>query len=113
MFLFKNYAGLKVQGSLIIQGTKDEPVIFTSFNDRKYNPDAEVYPNAFDWNGISIEEATGTVELHHFILMYSVYGVKSKNEKILINSGLFANNGQCDVVIKDKMKVVLKDEPFS
>ena len=113
VFLFKNYAGLKVQGNLIIQGTKEEPVIFTSFNHRKYNPGAEMYPNAFDWNGIAIEEGSGTVELHHFKLMYSVYGVKSKNDKILINSGLFSNNGQCDVVINDKMKVVLKDEPFS
>lgn len=113
VFLFKNYAGLKVQGSLIIQGTEDEPVIFTSFNDKKYNPDAKMYPNAFDWNGLSIEEASGTIELHHFILMYSVYGVKSKNDKILINRGRFSNNGQCDVVINDKMKVVLKGEPFS
>lgn len=113
IFLFKNYTGLKVAGNLIIEGTESEPVIFTSINDKEFNPDATLLPNAFDWNGIAITTESGTVELHHFKLSYSVYGIKSKNDNILINQGLFSNNGQCDVVINDELQIVLQDEPFT
>jgi hypothetical protein len=53
-FLFKPFTGMIVDGSLKAEGTLQNPVVFTTVNDGKYNPNSRQLPNPFDWNGIQV-----------------------------------------------------------
>ena len=106
VLLFKSFTGLNVYGSLIVEGTTKNPVIFTSINDANYNPDAKQLPNAFDWNGIYISEESKDTKLRNFQLMYSVYGVKSKKDDIIIQNGFFKQNGQFNFTINNDILFV-------
>jgi hypothetical protein len=103
IFLFKSFTGLNVYGNLIVEGTAEKPVVFTSINDAVYNSDAQQLPNAFDWNGIYISDESKDVKLRNFELMYSVYGIKSKKEKMTIQNGIFKQNGQFNFTINNNI----------
>jgi hypothetical protein len=113
VFLFKQFTSLDVFGSLFVEGTEDKPVIFTSINDKDYNKEVKLLPNAFDWNGINIAQQSDTVTLSNFKLMYSVYGIKSTNENIRIKNGIFKVNGQFHLTINNKIHYVVDNEPYS
>jgi len=106
VFLFKSFTGMNVYGNLIVEGTVENPVIFTSINDAQYNSDAQQLPNAFDWNGVYISEESNDVKLRNFELMYSVYGIKSKKEKMTIQNGIFKQNGQFNFTINNNILYV-------
>lgn len=113
IFLFKPFTELDIQGPILIEGTQDSPVVFTSINDF-YNEKSQVFPNIFDWNGILIRDnINGSVLLKNFIVSYSVYGIKSSTANIVIEKGLFKNNGQFHFTIKDKIENVLENTPYS
>ncbi|MGD9200960.1 MAG: hypothetical protein PVI26_05320 [Chitinispirillia bacterium] len=103
VFLFKSFTGLNVYGNLIVEGTVEKPVIFTSINDAKYYPDAQQLPNAFDWNGIYISEESKDIKLRNFEIMYSVYGIKSKKEKMTLQNAIFKQNGQFNFTIDNNI----------
>jgi hypothetical protein len=112
VFLFKNFTGLHVQGTLVITGTADKPVIFTSENDRRFNPAASLNPNPYDWNGIFIhEDAIGT-DLQNFEIAYSVYGINTLTKFIRIANGVFHDNGRANLTIEG-MPQTVSAEPFS
>ncbi len=113
ILLFKPFTGLIVEGSLIVEGTLEKPVIFTTENDAKYNPVSTQAANAFDWNGILITPKAGSVKLSNFVLEYSVYGVKSQKVEFIITNGTFSNNGQFHVTVNDAVKNVIDDMPFA
>jgi hypothetical protein len=113
LFLFKPFSGIIVDGSIQVQGTLESPVIFTTENDSKYNPESRQLPNPFDWNGILVNDKARTVKLSNFILEYSVYGIKSLKEEFVINNGTFSRNGQFHVTVKDEIKPVIEDIPFN
>lgn len=113
VLLFKNYSGITAKGDLSILGTETEPVIFTSFAEKKYNPVTEQLPNPFDWNGILIDKTADTVIMNHFSLSYSVYGLQSQKEFIKVHNGLFNNNGQFNFTINGKIQPVNEGVPFS
>ncbi len=114
MFLFKPFTGLTVNGDLLVEGTQEHPVIFTSINDGEYNTAApKQLPNPFDWNGILVQRESGTVSLKNFSLRFSVYGIKSQVTDILIDNGLFRQNGQFHFTIRDKIQYVQDNIPFS
>lgn len=113
VFLFNPFTGIIVQGSLIVEGKLDNPVVFTCINDHKYNQEATELPNPFDWNGILITPKAEKVKLSNFELKYSVYGVKSQKESLVINNGTFKHNGQFHLTVKDIVKPVVDDIPFS
>jgi len=113
VFLFKPFTGIQVSGTLVVAGTKEKPVIFTSVADSLFNPAAEQKPNPFDWNGIFVTRESGTVSLKHFSLRFSVYGIKSQNTDIIIDNGLFSQNGQFHVTLNDKIQFVQDNIPFS
>ncbi len=109
VFLFKNFTGFHVEGRLIAEGTVDNPIVFTSEYDRKYNPASTLYPNPYDWNGIYIHSnAIGTSMLQTKVL-YSVYGVRSDTKFIQIKSGLFRNNGKTNLVIEEQEHIMTND----
>jgi hypothetical protein len=113
VFLFKPFTGLHVHGHLLVDGTKDEPVIFTSINDGEFNSASEQLPNPFDWNGILVTRESGTVAIKHFALRFSVYGIKSQNPAIRVDNGLFRQNGQFHFTINDKIQFVQDNIPYS
>ncbi len=112
-YLFKPFTGFVIEGSLTVAGSIEKPVVFTSENDAKYNPAPQQLANPFDWNGIYITQKAQIVKLSNFMLEYSVYGVKSLKEEFVISNGTFTHNGQFHVTVKDSIKNVSDDIPFS
>ncbi len=100
VFLFKNFAGLHVQGRLIAEGTKVKPIVFTSEYDRSFNPSSKQYPNPYDWNGMYIHSDGLGTRLSFCKILYSVYGIVSETKFIRIDPCLFKNNGRSDLVIE-------------
>ncbi|MCX7727343.1 MAG: hypothetical protein N2053_10910, partial [Chitinispirillaceae bacterium] len=113
VFLFKPFTTFTVQGKLMVDGTLESPVVFSSINDGKYNPASEQLPNPFDWNGIFVTRESSTVSLKNFTLGYSVYGIKSQNPNIEIENGIFFQNGQYHFTINDKIQPVQDRIPFT
>ncbi len=113
IFLFKPFTGLTVHGHLLVDGTPERPVVFTSINDGEFNSAGEQLPNPFDWNGILVGRESGTVSLKNFSLRFSVYGIKSQNTNIQIENGLFKQNGQFHFTINDKIQFVQDNIPYS
>jgi hypothetical protein len=112
VLLFKNFTGLRVDGTLTVDGASGKPVVFTSVNDGDYNPNSEQLPNSFDWNGIIVNRDCSAT-LKNFVLKYSVYGIKSQNPGVQIENGLFNQNGQFHFTINDKVQDVKDNLPFS
>jgi hypothetical protein len=112
VFLFKNFTGLHVQGTLEVKGTADWPVIFTSECDQNYNPGSALHANPYDWNGIYIHsDAIGTT-MEHFKVLYSVYGINSQTKFIRLTAGEFQFNGRGNLTIEDK-EYPVGNEPYS
>jgi len=113
IILFKPFTGIAVEGSLVVEGAPEKPVVFTTENDNKYNHASPQFPNPFDWNGILINQDAEDVKLANFIIKYSVYGLKSYDSDIIIENGIFSNNGQSNLTIKETLKNVADGIPFS
>jgi len=106
IFLFKIFTELDIRGPLIVSGSVDSPIIFTSIHDDYYNEKSDVFPNVFDWNGIKIQNNAEGVIFKKFTLMYSTFGIKSQTEYIDIEHGQFKDNGQYHFTIKGKIEPV-------
>jgi hypothetical protein len=113
VFLFKNFTGMHVQGTLIVKGTEQRAVVFTSDNDTLYNPNAKLKPNPYDWNGIVIhEDAIGT-DFQYITCRYSVYGINSLTRFFRILNGIFNDNGRSDVTVENIPQHVGVAQPYS
>ncbi len=113
VFLFKAFTGIRVTGKLVVEGTSQNPVIFTSMYDKEFNDESKQLANPFDWNGIFIAQNSDGAILRNFQLRYSVYGVKSQNEEIIIQNARFRQNGQLHFTVDEKIQYVQDDIPFS
>lgn len=113
IFLFNNFTGLEVYGSLIVEGKENDPVIFSSVNDGRYNPKSSQFANAFDWNGISIDLKSDDVKMFNFKVCYSVYGIKSYSGKMVIRNGTFNDNGQYNLIINETIQEVKNGVPYT
>jgi hypothetical protein len=113
VLLFKGFTGINVFGQLTVAGTAKQPVVFTSINDGDFNAKSEQLPNPFDWNGILIARESNGTSLQNFQLRYSVYGIKSQNPGVTIQSGIFRQNGQFHFTINDKIQYVQDNISFS
>lgn len=103
VFLFNNFTGLHVQGTLYAKGTKDKPIVFTSKNDSYYNAYATINAAPYDWNGIDIyENAIGTY-FNNCIVQFSVYGIRSQTEHFKISNSKFLQNGKTNISIKENV----------
>jgi hypothetical protein len=112
VFLFKNFTGLHVQGTLVVKGTAGQPVVFSSENDKRFNPQTSLIANPYDWNGIFIhDDAIGT-DLQHIEVAYSVYGINSLTKFIRIVEGVFKENGRANFTVEGQTQNVTA-EPFS
>jgi hypothetical protein len=113
VFLFQPFTGMIIEGNFIVNGTLDNPVVFTSVNDSAYSAATELLPNPFDWNGVLVRRSASKVSLSNFILAYSVYGIKSDKEEFSIENGTFKANGQFHVTVNDAIKPVVDGLPFT
>jgi hypothetical protein len=113
VLLFKPFTGLTVKGDLSVTGTPAHPVVFTSINDSLYNKASTQAANAFDWNGIMVSWEAGSVTFKSPCVRYSTYGIKSQKPDITITQGIFKQNGQFHLTIKDKIMPVPETEPYS
>jgi hypothetical protein len=113
VLLFKPFSGIIVEGSLEVLGSEEKPVIFTSINDSQFYSQSTQSAEPFDWNGILITIQARNVQLSNFILMYSVYGIKSQVDDIKVKSGIFSNNGQFHFTIKDAIQQVSENLPYT
>jgi hypothetical protein len=113
VFLFSGFSGLTIAGNISVEGSEQKPVVFTCLNDNEYNPKSQQLPNPFDWNGIIIGKESGSVHFRNFQLRYSVYGIKSQNTKMTIQTGIFRQNGQFHFTINDKIQYVQDNISYS
>jgi hypothetical protein len=111
ILLFKNFTGLHVIGRLIVEGTKDAPVIFTSENDRSVNHATNLFPNPYDWNGIYIHSDAVGSSFAYCKVEYSVYGIVSETKFIKLNPVVLQFNGKSNLVIEGKEQQVT-DKPY-
>jgi hypothetical protein len=112
VFLFRNFTGIHVQGTLLAKGTEAKPVLFSSENDKRFNPKSTLLPNAYDWNGIFIhDDAIGT-DLQHVEVCYSVYGINSLTRFIRLVDVVFKENGRANLTIEGQTQNVT-DAPYS
>jgi hypothetical protein len=113
VFLFKPFTGLTVNGSLYVEGTSQNPVVFVSYNDSTYNREATQFANPFDWKGIIITQNVNAAVLSNFILKHTVFGIKSSIVHIVIRNGTFSQNGQFNFGINSKLMPVVDNMPFN
>jgi hypothetical protein len=113
VFLFTPFTGIIVDGSLMVEGTLQSPVVFSTVNDNEHNPAAEDSPNPFDWNGILINTTAQKVILKNFIIVYTVYGIKSMKPDFSITNGTFRQNGQYNCTVNESIMPVVADIPFN
>lgn len=113
VLLFNPFTGFQVFGRLVVQGSGDRLVVFTSTNDNIHNPQSEQLPNPFDWNGVFVSKDAEGAFLNHFSLKYSVYGVKSQCKNIIIQNAVFQQNGQFHFTVNEQIQMVQDNIPFS
>lgn len=101
-FFFQPFTGIIVKGDITVNGTPNRPVLFSSINDSLSPERKEQLPNPFDWNGIHVTPESENTSLAHFILTYSVYGIKSQSKLIAIDNGMFRHNGQFHFTMMEK-----------
>jgi hypothetical protein len=106
VFLFTSFAGLHVQGTLLAQGTPGDQIVFTSKNDRRWNPAAAAEAAPFDWNGIDVDEGSIGSELSDCAIRFSVFGLKSQTERLRLKDIRFAYNGKSDFSIKGERQKI-------
>lgn len=112
VFLFNNFTGLHIQGVLTARGTVRKPVVFTSSNDKKYNPSATLNPTPYDWNGIYLQKDAFGTTIEHFIVAYSVKGIIAETKYFNLANGIFKENGRSHCVIEGAEKDVVEGKLF-
>ncbi|MFC1476511.1 hypothetical protein ACFL5S_00945 [Fibrobacterota bacterium] len=110
VFLFKNFTGLNVMGTIVVKGTKKDPVIFTSENDTFYNTTSTLEPAPFDWDGITVNPGMEKNIFEHCSIKYSLFGIKSLTQNITLTKCSFEQNGSADFTINEEKKEVSR--PF-
>jgi hypothetical protein len=113
VILFRNFTGLKSQGTLIVKGTMQKPVVLSSEFDTTYNPGGGMRPNPFDWNGLYIDKDAVGTDLQNLRVVYSVYGMHAMTKFIRITNSTFAYNGRGNCSIEGNEMPVSAGEPFN
>lgn len=99
VIVFSEFSGIVNNGTLIVDGRPDKPVVFTSQNDTTYNKKTDILPNPFDWNGITLSSQSRGTRIRYAQLCYSVYGIKSQTYDVEIEQSVFSQNGQHNFTI--------------
>jgi len=99
VLLFRAFTTLHVEGRLVAAGTRAQPIVFSSENDRDYNPGSSLLPNPYDWNGITVHEGGIGAEFTFCRLQYSVYGIDALTKFVKVHQTSLRNNGRGNLSI--------------
>ncbi|MBN1578557.1 MAG: hypothetical protein JW913_18485 [Chitinispirillaceae bacterium] len=113
VFLFRPFTGLIVEGTLLVNGTPEQPVVFTSVNDTAYSRGGGQSANPFDWNGVVVAAESHGSSFSNLHVGYSVYGIKSQTPNLIVDRCIFFQNGQFHFTVKDKIHDVREGISFS
>lgn len=113
LFLFKEYTGIQVEGTLEVNGLPGKPVIFTSWNDSLYNTKSINLANPFDWNGIDISVSSLNSVFKYSCVKYSTYGIKVKTKMVSLTNCSFIGTGQYPFTISGIPQDVQNMIPYS
>lgn len=112
VFLFNELTGFKVKGSLSVEGTEEDPVVFSSIKDSLYQANASGNPYSDDWTGVVISRQSESAVFSHCILKYSTSGITSQSPNVQIDSGIFAQNSK-NLEVDGKVVIDIQDgKPF-
>jgi hypothetical protein len=112
VLLFRNFTGLKVQGTLLARGTTEKPIVFTSINDKQFNPTSQLDAAPYDWNGIYIYEDGVGSYFSYCAIYYSVYGINAMTKYIRIGPSIFSSNGRSNLTLEGAEQPVVENKPF-
>jgi hypothetical protein len=108
VFRFSPSTGIKVHGTLLVQGTEELPVVFTSHRDRAEPIDSASTPQPFDWSGIFVSSRSAGSFFNHCQIRYSSFGIHSQSHTVVIKNGLFQENGQFTSAQIESMRAARK-----
>lgn len=129
--------GFGIKGNLVLEGTQNEPVVFTSIKDDSYggdtNNDGESTPEPGDWYGIQIYESAGNLVLENCWFGYGnqvridsdvteiknctfekfkLQALKCNNTSPDIHNNRFIGNQKCGVYYNQVKTISLTDNYF-
>lgn len=113
VLLFKPFTGVRVEGSLVVEGSAQKPAVFTSVNDNRFGPATGQLPNPFDWNGITLGTHCTGARLRNLHVLYGVYGINAQTANVLVEDCVFSQNGQFNLKVVDKLEYALDNTPYS
>ncbi len=111
VLLFDEFTGMKIRGRLQVEGTEEEPVIFSSLRDTSYVT-SDLIPAPYDWDGITVETQSSRSVFKNSRVLYSLFGIKVLSSSIELKDCEFAFNAQSDFVFGGEEQRTT-DAPFS
>jgi len=112
---FDQFSGMRVEGTLVADGTRKDPVVLTSY--KLLDPDSARFADSFDWNGLEVTPDADAVLLRNTELSHSTLGLRfaSRTTSVVLDTVMFESNGMghCNragalMMIADKIPVKMK-----
>ncbi|MFP4417401.1 MAG: hypothetical protein ACLFSB_09035 [Chitinispirillaceae bacterium] len=111
VFLFDEFTGMKIRGTIKVMGKEKKPVVFSSMRDTAY-VNSDLIPAPYDWDGILVEAESHRAIFNFAHIMYSLHGIKVLAPSVQIKQCRFSSNAQSDFVFDEK-EYSSEGEPFS
>ncbi|MFH1760481.1 MAG: hypothetical protein ABIA63_05200 [bacterium] len=85
--LFDGFYTIQIKGSLIAEGTPENPVVFTSIKEKQADPSGDNKSNAqpMDWNHIAVEQ-DGALKLINCRISYSFDVISSSSPEVFLDN---------------------------
>lgn len=115
---FNGYYGLRVDGNLVAKGTREKPIIFTSFTDDYYGGDSnkdgiESGPTPMDWAGVKISNQNSRSLLRNTRILYSLMPLNSAAGDTRIDSLYLEGNSAARIIVKSDTINIVEKRPYS
>ncbi|MDG5814570.1 hypothetical protein QA601_05755 [Chitinispirillales bacterium ANBcel5] len=109
---FEQFSGVTVFGTLILEGSDEQPVTLTS---AQKLPERRQTPESFDWNGVELNADAVLMNAENTIITHSVFGfnIKSHQTPVSLTNVQFDNIGYASVVRDGKIVTLLPEKPYS
>jgi|GEM_PF-6756988 len=107
---FEPFTGIVVRGKLIVDGTSDKPIVFTSVKDGAVEG---ATPAEFDWNGLDVSNEAAYVRLSNVTIKYASIGVnvRSSTIPVLIDNVFLFRSGYAGILRESKVVAAAENLP--